>query len=67
MQAAGPTKAMPWAAFLTRVRGQPLLTRPSAVGPTTGVITTIATYLVRLNGGCVEGVGEGVVKGDMGG
>ena len=35
-------KILTWASFLTRVRSQPLLRRPSATGPTKGVMATFA-------------------------
>lgn len=43
MHSAGPRKATPCASFLTRVMVKPRSTSESATGPTSGVITTMAT------------------------
>lgn len=49
MHSAGPRNATPWASFRTRVMENPRSTSESATGPTSGVITTIATYGSRLS------------------
>eukprot|EP00204_Picochlorum_oklahomense_P003031 CAMPEP_0118803674 /NCGR_PEP_ID=MMETSP1161-20130426/18610_1 /TAXON_ID=249345 /ORGANISM="Picochlorum oklahomensis, Strain CCMP2329" /LENGTH=95 /DNA_ID=CAMNT_0006732239 /DNA_START=317 /DNA_END=604 /DNA_ORIENTATION=- len=45
---AGPAKAIPCESFLTVVTDHPLAARPSATGPTNGVMNVIAMYGINV-------------------